>query len=276
MSLLRRLGLDDDTRALIITCVGLGTMHAANVAVAEALRSGLATDATLHVPGPWARGAVSIWDERPIGVGLTLNAEFDHVRWGPITVAPTLLDGDGGFPRTVTDLWEHADTDDVRRECRAQLERAIGWGVDVTHLDGHLLALHGRPEMFDVLLDLAVEFALPISMPADDTDLGFPARAIAADEGVVMADNTVRWRPGVESREAIIEALTDLPAGVTEVQVRPAADTLEHRAMTPTWPAGVGDAHLVTHDWGFRAALHRSGAVTTGFGALRSVQRADG
>ena len=65
---------------------------------------------------------------------LTLNAEHDRYRWGPITHAPSLLDGDGGFPRTIDDLWEHADLDEVRRECRAQIERAILWGFDVTHL----------------------------------------------------------------------------------------------------------------------------------------------
>ena len=37
-------------------------------------------------------------------------------RWGPITQAPSLLSGDGGFPRSIDDLWEHADPEEVRRE----------------------------------------------------------------------------------------------------------------------------------------------------------------
>ena len=95
---------------------------------------------------------------------LTLNAEHDRYRWGPITHAPSLLDGDGGFPRTVTDVWDHADLDEVRRELRAQVERAILWGFDVSHLDSHMGTLQLRPEFFDVYLDLAVEFGLPLRL----------------------------------------------------------------------------------------------------------------
>ena len=116
---------------------------------------------------------------------LTLNAEHDLYRWGPITQAPSLLDGDGGFPRTVDDLWDHADLDEVRRECRAQIERAIVWGFDVSHLDvapGHVLTL--RPEFFDIYLELAVEFA-PAGAAAvgasSERDAGFPFRQLAAD-----------------------------------------------------------------------------------------------
>ncbi len=273
VSLLEVLGQPDDARILMITCTGLGSMHAANTAVSDALVDGVATGAALQVPAPWARGGAVVWGAHPVGVSLTLNAEHDQVRWGPVTVAPSLLDGDGGFPRTALDLWEHADSDEVRRECRAQLERAIGWGVDVTHLDSHLTALHGRPDLFDVMLDLAVEFDLPLSLPSDQIDVGFPLRDLAAEEGVLTPDHVVRVGPGVEARDVAIAALETLAPGVTEVQVRPAADHPEHRALTPRWAAAVGDAHLVTHDWGFRAALHRAAATTMSFLELREAQR---
>ena len=39
-----------------------------------------------------------------MGVALTLNAEFELYRWGPITYAPSLLDGNGGMPSTVGDV----------------------------------------------------------------------------------------------------------------------------------------------------------------------------
>src|SRR5665213_1665435 len=63
----------------------------------------------------WAREAASRFRGDDVGVRLTLNAEHDLYRWGPITQAPSLLDGDGWFPRTVTDVWDHADLDEVRR-----------------------------------------------------------------------------------------------------------------------------------------------------------------
>ena len=107
---------------------------------------------------------------------LTLNAEHDLYRWGPITQAPSLLDGDGGFPRTVTDVWDHADLDEVRRECRAQVERAVLWGFDISHLDAHMDALLLRPEFFDIYLELAVDFGLPLRLPdgAVEPNVGLP------------------------------------------------------------------------------------------------------
>ncbi len=118
-TLVERLGYDKDDRVLVLSCAELGVFHAGNLAIYEALRNGSATTATLMVPAPWACGAAAQYRGEDVGVGLTLNAEHDLYRWGPITQAPSLLDGDGGFPRTAADLWDHADLDEVRRECRA-------------------------------------------------------------------------------------------------------------------------------------------------------------
>ncbi len=52
----------------------------------------------LMVPCPWAREASSRYRGEDVGVHLTLNAEYELYRWGPITHAPSLLGGDGGFP----------------------------------------------------------------------------------------------------------------------------------------------------------------------------------
>ena len=126
--LLERLGLASDAKAVILSCDDLGSCHGANLGVYEALRKGVATCASLMVPAPWARHAAIMYRGEDIGVHLTLNAEHENYRWGPITHAPSLLSGDGGFPSAIEDLWEHADLSEVRRECRAQIERAIAWG----------------------------------------------------------------------------------------------------------------------------------------------------
>ena len=60
-------------------------------------------------------------------------------------------------------MWDHADLDEVRKECRAQLERAIYWGFDVSHIDSHMGTMQLRPEFFDVYLELAVDFRLPLA-----------------------------------------------------------------------------------------------------------------
>src|SRR5512145_395803 len=209
-SLAERLGHDPQARLLIVTCDALGSSHAANVGVYEALRDGVATSASLMVPCPWAREAASRYRGEDVGVELTLNAEHDLYRWGPITHAPSLLDGDGGFPRTVTDVWDHADLDEVRRELRAQVERAILWGFDVSHLDSHMGTLQLRPEFFDIYLELAVDFGLPLRMGSAGGErvVGFPYRDLAAAEGIVFPDHLVLAPVG--GRHAIERALFDL------------------------------------------------------------------
>ena len=273
-TLAERLGRDADARLLIVNCDDLGISHAANLGVYESLRDGLATSATLMVPCPWARDAAERYMGEDIGVHLTLNAEYETYRWGPITQAPSLLDGDGGFPRTIEDLWDHADVEEVRRECRAQIERAILWGFDVSHLDSHMGTLQLRPEFFDVYLELAVEFGLPQRLSGASTErhIGFPFRRLADEEGVVFPDHFV-YLNGVGSRRTLEKALFDLPVGVTEIYVHPAVDTPEVRAIADDWSSRVDDHHLVTGDSGFRALVERTGVELIGFRELRELQR---
>jgi predicted glycoside hydrolase/deacetylase ChbG (UPF0249 family) len=274
-SLAERLGYGADAKLLILTCDDLGFCHAANVGAYDALRHGAATSASLMVPCPWARGAAAQYRGEDVGVHLTLNAQLDLYRWGPITLAPSLLDGDGGFPRTVTDVWDHADLDEVRRECRAQIERAILWGFDVSHLDTHLGALQARPEFFDVYLELAVEFRLPMRLSGPQTQalIGFPFRSLAADEGVVFPDDLVA-ASAVGTRKVLLEALPRLQPGVTEVYLHPAVESPELTAMSPDWEARVDDHALLVDDPVLRPALEAAGVTLLGYRALRDLMRA--
>jgi predicted glycoside hydrolase/deacetylase ChbG (UPF0249 family) len=274
--LAERLGHPGDAKLVVISCDDLGSCHAANVGVYRAIREGLATCASIMVPAPWARHAAANYrDGDDIGVHLTLNAEHDEYRWGPVTHAPSLLSGDGGFPRNLDDLWEHADPDEVYRELKAQITRAQAWGIDVTHLAPHLTAITLRPEFFGIYLDLAVEFALPIRLPSTVSaeQAGFPFRRLAAEEGVVFPDHFDHdWRSG--SRQRVLHALADLAPGVTELHVQPTIDTPEVRALTSSAEQWIDDLRFVTEGDELRSAVERSGAVLIGYRDLRAAMRA--
>ena len=273
-SLAERLGHPADARLLIVNCDDLGTCHAHNAGIYDALRDGIATSATLMLPAPWSREAASRYRGEDVGVHLTLNSEWDLYRWAPITHAPSLVDGDGGFPRTVQEVWDHADLDEVRRELRMQVERAVLWGFDVTHLDSHMAVLHRRPEFFDVYLDLAVDFGLPVRLPGADAEraIGFPFRRLAAEEGVVSPDQVVAL--GNTNTPAMFErALHNLEPGVTEIVAHPAIDTLELRAMAPDWMHRVEDHRLLVTDDDARRLTERAGVVLVGYRELRDLQR---
>ena len=272
-SLASRLGYSDDARLVIISCDDLGSCHGATEGVYQSIRNGVATCASIMVPAPWARYAADQYNGEDIGVHLTLNAEHPLYRWGPLTHAPTLLSGEGGFPRSVDDLWEHADSTEVLRECRAQIERALAWGIDVSHLAPHLTSITLRPEFFDVYLELAVEFKLPIRLPStiSASAAGFPFRQLADDEGIVFPDHFDHdWRTG--SRERVLTALASLEPGVTEIHVQPAIDTAEVRALGEVATGWIDDLALATSDE-LRNAVTASGAVLIGYRELRDAMR---
>ena len=272
-SLASRLGYSDDARLVIISCDDLGSCHGATEGVYQAIRNGVATCASIMVPAPWARYAADQYSGEDRGVHLTLNAEHPLYRWGPLTHAPSLLSGEGGFPRSVDDLWEHADSTEVLRECRAQIERALAWGIDVSHLAPHLTSITLRPEFFDVYLELAVEFKLPIRLPStiSASAAGFPFRQLAADEDIVFPDHFDHdWRTG--SRERVLAALGALEPGVTEIHVQPSIDTAEVRALGDVAIGWIDDLALATSDE-LRNAVTASGAVLIGYRALRDAMR---
>lgn len=275
-TLAERLGHSADARLVILSCDDLGSCHAANIGVYQAIREGHATCASIMVPAPWARHAAAMYrPDDDVGVHLTLNAEHPQYRWGPITHAPSLHSGEGSFPRDIDDLWEHADPDEVYRELKAQIERAVAWDIDVTHLAPHLTAITLRPEFFGIYLDLACEFGLPIRLPSSVTEdqAGFPFRKLAADEGVVFPDHFDHdWRAG--SRERVSRALAELPAGVTELHVQPAIDTPEVRAIADHADQWIDDHVFVTRDPSLPAMLAAAGAVLIGYRELRAAMRA--
>ncbi len=272
-ALAERLGYSASTRALLITADQLGTSHAATEGVYSAVRSGIATGATVSIPGPWARHAAANYRGENTGVLLTLNAELETLRWGPITSSPSLFDGEGGFPRTLDDLWDHADLEEVRRECRAQVERAVLWGFRVTHLATMRGALQQRPEFFDVLLDLSCEYRLPLRLGGATTEAqtGFPFRGLAVEENILLPDQVVFAR-GLE-RDAFEELLSSLEPGVTELVLEPAIDSPELRAADPDWTARVSDLDLLVGDSGLLQAMDRNLIEAVSYREICALQR---
>src|SRR4051794_4048772 len=272
-TLAERLGYAPDAKLVIVNCDDLGSTRSANVAVYDALRNGVATSASLMVPCPWARDAAAQYRGEDVGVHLTLNSEWETYRWGPITQSSSLLDGDGGFPRTVEDTWDHADLDEVRKECRAQIERAIYWGFDVSHLDSHMGTMQLRADFFDVYLELAVDFRLPPRMAGASGErmIGFAYRRVAQEEGVVFPDHFVYSHVG--SQRAMERTLFDLRPGVTEMYLHPAIDTDELRVSHPDWAQRVEDHAYLTRDASLRDLVERSGAILIGYRELRELQR---
>jgi chitin disaccharide deacetylase len=273
--LARRLGLGDGDRAVLLTADDFGLCHAATMGVLEALRAGAVTSAGLLVPAPWARDAAARATDVDVGVHLALTAGLPHYRWGPVTIAPSLLGGDGGFPATVEDLHDHADPEEVHRECVSQLERAALFGIDPTHLSVHDGALFAAPALFDVLVELAEEHRLPLRLPdpRQSRGYGYPLRDLAAARGVIGPDWVCSSTPALFADPAAWVASLD--EGVTELVVRPAVDSDELRALAPDAAARVADLDGLLAFGALPAALLAAGVRTLSWSELRDVVRGE-
>ena len=145
----------------------VGMCHGANTAFVELSKHGSITAGSVMVPCPWfpeiAEVAASD-SSLDVGVHLVLNAEQQHYRWRPLSnpsPAAGLTDDDGFFWSKVADVRANAHPEAVEEEWRAQLDRALSTGIDVTHLDAHMGAALG-PEWCDRYVALGVEYSIPV------------------------------------------------------------------------------------------------------------------
>ncbi|MEY2958475.1 MAG: hypothetical protein RLZZ01_1043 [Actinomycetota bacterium] len=146
----------------------------ANDAFVELSAVGAISSGSAMVPCPWfhdiARRVADLDDTTfDLGVHLTLTSEHAGYRWAPITrpsAAAGLTDADGYMWPRVHQVREHAHPDAVEEEWRAQLDRALGAGIDVTHLDAHMGAALA-PEWCDRYVALGAEYGLPVLITRD-------------------------------------------------------------------------------------------------------------
>lgn len=155
-------------KKIILNLDDVGLLSCINAAAMDLLRETPISSVSVMVPGPWTPGILkSICSlERPvdIGVHLCLTSEWPTVRMHPVLggSVPSLLDKDG-FLCPAADGWSSGwDLDEVAREFRAQIALMEKWGVEPTHLDAHMVFYFWRPELLDVLVDVALEKRLPL------------------------------------------------------------------------------------------------------------------
>lgn len=266
--LAERLGFDREARLLIVNCDDLGSSHAANLAAHRALAEGIATDATLMVPCPWAPEAVRLCQGFPLGLHLTLTSEYEGYRWRGLTRGASLHDAAGFLPRTAAEALDRLDVEDARAECLAQIAAAQSWGVDVTHLDAHMDVMQDRADLVDVYLDLAARLRVPVRMAAADT----AAKDRATARGILFNEHLLFTWP-TPAGPTLREALPRLAAGVTEIFAHPAVDGDELLGYSPAFAAlRTHDARALV-DPDLAALIEAHGVRRIGYLALREAQR---
>jgi hypothetical protein len=122
----------------------LGSCRSANEAIYEAFDEGILRNTSVMVPAPEFEHGAEMFagvDAICVGLHITLNAEWDAVKWDPVLPpeqVPSLVNEHGNFPRMPQDLHDReASTDEMIAEVRAQLDKARAHGLDIRYLDAH-------------------------------------------------------------------------------------------------------------------------------------------
>lgn len=209
-----KLGYSKETKLLIIHADDFGLCHSENRATIKAMEDGVVNSASIMVPCPWFTEAAQYTKKNPdlcIGIHLTLTNEWGRYKWGPVADAcevPSLINEDGFMHAECPDVSKHAKIEEVEKELRAQIERAIAAGVKPTHFDSHMGCLfYDRGDLFEVYTRLGKEYKVPTMVNKEFFTYMVPGEDHSAkfmkylDDPDLVIANKVMMDPGIKAKE---------------------------------------------------------------------------
>lgn len=261
-----KLGYGPNDKLLLVHADDVGMSHTVNVVTIDALKKGMVSSASIMVPCPWFPEIAAYAKEHPeidFGLHLTLTSEWRLYRWrpvAPIDKVPGLLDQEGFMWRSERMTAQKATPQEVEMELRAQIERALAFGIKPTHLDTHMGTLYARPDFFEVYAKLGKEYGIPIMAMRPTPEMEALARLagsqIKADQlrqldrdGFVLLDylsTGVNGKNYEERKRAYHDFLRKLKPGVTMLIVHLGQDTDELKAITGSWAQRQADYLVFT------------------------------
>jgi predicted glycoside hydrolase/deacetylase ChbG (UPF0249 family) len=297
---LHALGFSPTDRVVLFHADDIGCCQASAAGYPDLVEFGLLSTAAVMVPCPWFPAVAAYCRANPdhpnldLGVHLTLTAEYDDYRWGPISTRQAtagLMDGEGYFFRTSKEVGEHANPVAVKRELEAQIEQAIAAGIDITHIDSHMgSAMH--PKFFGAYVELALKYRVPAFLIRWSEERmaqrGFDGEAAqamyriidtAAEAGLPIFDNIIgiplHAEPArIEDRmEHAKQMIRDLPPGLNNFICHPVKDTPEVHQMAPDTGTRRAHDYAIFTSEEMRDFVKEQGIHVIGYRTLRDQMR---
>ena len=243
-------------RLLVINADDFGFAPGVNRGIVEAYEAGVLSSTSMMVNTPAFAAAAALARERVPGLGVGLHLNLLAGR--PLSVAPTLTNPRNGMFLSLGALARRAlsgqvASNDVRRECDAQLSALTAQGVRITHLDSHRHT-HALPGLLPAVLASARASGVhivrrPFDLPGvRDAVAGAKTLALrvawrSALIGVSREDRALAKRApnfrgiamqGAADVERRLLALLDhLPEGATEIMMHPGYDDAVLASLDP-------------------------------------------
>jgi predicted glycoside hydrolase/deacetylase ChbG (UPF0249 family) len=238
-----RLGHPKNAKLLILHADDIGVAHSENAASFDALDKGAVNSGSIMMPTPWVTEVVEYVKRNPnadLGLHLTLNSEWKTYRWGgvaPRDQVPSLYEPDGTLPNNTQTVSQRAKVEEVERELRAQIDRAYAIGIKPTHVDSHMGALFGTPELFRTYVKVARSYKLPflpfIGGPSSANMAALVPNDIVPDAAIMASQmgTPEQWR------KYYLDVIRNLKPGLNWIGVHLGYDDAELRAVTVGWDA---------------------------------------
>ncbi|MCX5772974.1 MAG: polysaccharide deacetylase family protein [Candidatus Hydrogenedentes bacterium] len=232
-----KLGWKPTDKVLIWHVDDAGMSHESNVGTIKAMAEGMATSTSIMMPCPWVSEYAHYVADKPdldYGLHLTLTSEWDNHRWGPVAgkpVAPTLVDEEGCLWDNVELVVKNADPDQVEKEIRAQVDRALTMGLKPSHLDSHMGTLFADPRFAERYVKVGVELGIPVLVAGghmtnilrENGDIAEAAKMLseaAWAAGLPALDDIhtdgYGWTTYAEKKAGTLEFLRTMKPGITE------------------------------------------------------------
>jgi predicted glycoside hydrolase/deacetylase ChbG (UPF0249 family) len=258
---LKKLGLADTDRVVIIHTDDIGMCQSNVAAFADLWEAGIISSGAIMYPCSWANAAIEMCQKNPkidMGVHLTLTSEWKDYRWGPISTRDRrtgLMDEEGYFYHTSAEVQKHGKPGAVKAELAAQIDRALKAGLKPTHIDTHMGSV-AAAKFMNGYIELAKKNKLPPMIfrmdeaewranGLDPLTAKLAARMIhqLEEKNLPLLDHLVSMP--LEYAEGYTEltkkTLSGLEPGITHFIIHPTKDSIELRTIAPDWRARVAN-----------------------------------
>jgi predicted glycoside hydrolase/deacetylase ChbG (UPF0249 family) len=260
-----KLGYPAGKKVIILHADDAGMSEGANIATAHYLANNLIQSAAIMAPCPAADEFIQWAIDHPdkdVGMHLTHTSEWKSYRWGPVSdpaEVPGLIDPEGMLWHGVPGVVMHASADEVEKEIRAQIDKAIAMGHRPTHIDTHMGTLYGSPAYVERFFKVAEEYGIPANAidlsdpqvadkfkqagyPIDDHVIGLVEQySLPKLDNFTSAPNGKSYEEKIENFKTLIRSL---PAGLTEIIFHPSVESEELKSITNSWQQRVWEAKM--------------------------------
>lgn len=196
-----KLGFPKGAKVIILHVDDAGMSWDSNEGTIKSIDEGVANSFSVMMPCPWVPAIVRYIKETPdsdAGLHLTLTSEWKNYRWGPLMgkpAVPGLVDEEGAMWRTVEQVVENSNGDEVEAEIRAQLDRALTMGFQPTHLDSHMGTLFANQDFLERYIKVGAEHQIPVMFPGGHNAVLKEEYRLRAQGELIKAG---KWKEGME------------------------------------------------------------------------------